>query len=321
MTEMERHKAIPILFNYIGEYESGGKFESNEFINYFENVLAHLKTVRDQNNLDIVKGVDDTLLAEFDRVPFTSPKGNTDVRYFTAHLLATAFPIIIPMAGQFQQAYRFCSKLRQNKADIDFLELELTAFLLDRGLLKKNPDLRFFFVTKISEIQNLNHDPNILEESSYQNVDRLESIPPSRLFLALRRRNIVSGSSRPAQLMQDKQSPEYRLSEFKVFSRMSESNPVYHDLLLQMGFMKTKIPFWGKFKQGLGAIFQFIMGVFRAPKYVWFALSKSRANTVFYMLTFVVIIILLFSFFKLMGAYSNKIMMDFRQNIEDARNL
>ncbi len=320
MTELERHKAIPILFNYIGEYECGRKFESGEFINYFENVIAHLKTVRDQNNLDIVKGVDDTLLSEFDRVPFTSPKGNTDVRYFASHLLATAFPIIIPMAAQFQQAYRFCSKLRQNKADIDFLELELAAYLLDRSLLRKNPDLRYFFLTKVSEIQNLNHDPNILEESSYQNVDKLESIPPSRLFLALRRRNMVPVSGHQAQLTQDKQSPEYKLSEFKVFSRLSESNPVYHDLLMKMGFLKTKIPFWGKVKQGFSGAFQFIMGVLKAPRYVWFVMSRSRANAAFYLVTFAVIIVLLFSFFKLMGAYNHKIMTEFRQNIEDARN-
>ena len=57
MEESDRHKAIQILFGYIDDYEGGSKFEGEEFINYFENVLAHLKLVRDQNSLDIIKGV------------------------------------------------------------------------------------------------------------------------------------------------------------------------------------------------------------------------------------------------------------------------
>jgi len=246
VAEFEQHKAIKILFDYITDYEAGGKFEASEFINYFENVMAHLKLVRDQNKLDIVKGVDDTLLGEFDKVPFTTPRGNTDIRYFVAHLLATAFPIIIPMAAQFQQAYRFCSKLRQHKADIDFLELELSPYLLDRNMLRRSPELRYFFLTKISEIQNLNHDPNILEEASYQNLDKLEAIPPSRLFLALRRRNLGTSSN---EVLQDRQSPEYKLSEYKFFSKMSSSNPIYHEILLEMGYLKTKIPFLGQVRQ------------------------------------------------------------------------
>jgi hypothetical protein len=318
VTEFERHKAIPILFNYIGDYESGRKFETSEFVNYFEGVMAHLKTVRDQNKLDIVKGVDDTLLAELDRVPFTSPKGNTDVRYFTAHLLATAIPIIIPMAAQFMQASRFCAKLRQHKADIDFLELEMAAFLLDRNLLRKNPDLRYFFLTKIAEIQNLNRDPNILEEPSYQTVDKLEAIPPSRLFLALRRRGLTAS---PGELLQDRHSAEYKLSEFKKFSRMAEANATYHDLLMEMGFLKIQIPFLGKVKQFFLSLLQFIFGVFRAPRYVWFVLTRSRGNAIFYLVVLAAAVILLFSVFKLLGAYNDKNLMKFDKKIKEARKL
>jgi hypothetical protein len=317
VAEFEQHKAIRILFNYITDYEAGGKFESSEFINYFENVMAHLKLVRDQNKLDIVKGVDDTLLVEFDKVPFSTPRGNTDIRYFVAHLLATAFPIIIPMAAQFQQAYRFCSKLRQNKADIDFLELELAPYLLDRAMLKKSPELRYFFLTKISEIQNLNRDPNILEEAAYQNLDKLDSIPPPRLFLALRRRNINISSE---EVLQDKQSPEYKLFEYKIFSRMASSNPLYNELLLEMGYLKTQIPFLGKVRQFFTAVFQFILGVFRAPRYVWFVLTRSRANYVFYLAAIMAAIILLFSVFHLVGLYNQKKLMDFQRKIEQTRN-
>lgn len=316
MSEFERHKAIPILFNYVAEYENGRKFEANEFINYFENVMAHLKLVRDQNKLDIVKGVDDTLLAEFDKVPFTTPRGNTDMRYFTAHLLATAFPIIIPMAAQFQQAYRFCIKLRQNKADIDFLELEYASYLLDRSLLRKSPEFRYFFLSKVAEIQNMNHDPNILEESSGQTLDKLESIPAPRLLLALRRRGLVLS---PGQVLQDRQSPEYKLSEFKIFSRMANSNPLHYDLLLGMGYLKTQIPFLGKVKQFSVSGLQSIMGIFRAPRYVWFALSRSRANVFFFMTAIVLAFVLLISVIKLMGAYDHKKLMEFDRRIKEAR--
>jgi hypothetical protein len=317
VAEFEQHKAIKILFDYITQYEEGGKFDSSEFINYFENVVAHLKLVRDQNKLDIVKDVDDTLLGEFDKVPFTTPRGNTDSRYFSAHILATAFPIIIPMAGQFQQAYRFCSKLRQNKADIDFLELELAPYLLDRNMLKRSPGLRYFFLTKISEMQNLNHDPNILEEASYQNLDRLESIPPPRLFLALRRRNLDLSSD---DVLGDRQSPEYKLSEYKIFSKMSDSNPIYHELLLEMGYLKTKIPFIGRVKQLFAAVLEFIGGMFRTPRYIWFVLTRSRANYLFYLASLVAAIILLIAVFRLMGAYNQKKLFDFQRKIEETRN-
>ncbi len=317
MAEFEQHKAIRILFNYITDYEAGGKFEASEFKNYFENVMAHLKLVRDQNKLDIVKGVDDTLLAEFDKVPFTTPRGNTDIRYFVAHLLATAFPIIIPMAAQFQQAYRFCLKLRQNKADIDFLELELAPYLLDRTMLKRSPELRYFFLTKISEMQNINHDPNILEEAPYQNLDRLGEIPPPRLFLALRRRNLGTSSE---ALLQDRQSPEYKLSEYKVFSRMSESNPLYHDLLLEMGFLKTKIPFLGQVKQFFSSMFQFLMGILRAPRYVWFVLTRSRSSYVFYIVALLATVLLFLSVLQLVETYNYKKLVDFKMKVQEARS-
>jgi hypothetical protein len=317
VAEFEQHKAIKILFDYITDYEAGGKFDSNEFRNYFENVMAHLKLVRDQNKLDIVKGVDDTLLGEFDKVPFTTPRGNTDIRYFSAHLLATAFPIIIPMAAQFQQAYRFSAKLRQNKADIDFLELELTPYLLDRTMLKRSPELRYFFLTKISEIQNLNHDPNILEEAAYQNLDRLESVPPPRLFLALRRRNLGFSAD---DVLEDRQSPEYKLSEYKIFSKMSDSNPIYHDILLEMGYLKTKIPFVGQVKQFFSAVFAFLGGILKAPRYVFFEFTKSRFNFVFYIASLIIAIVVLFGAIRLMGAYNQKKLINFQRKIEEARN-
>ena len=316
MATQDRHKAIPILFGYIADYESGRKFMVEEFINYFENVLAHLKLVRDQNNLDIVRGVDETLVSEFDRVPFTSPMGGTDIRYFSAHLLATAFPVLIPMSAQFQEAYRFCLKLRDKRADIDFMELELTSHLLDRNLLRKCGPLRYYFLNKIAEIQNLNHDPNILEEAAYQNLDRLATIPPSRLFLALQRRLLKKSS---AEMIQDRQSPEYKLSEYKVFSKMADANPIHNELLFKMGYLKTKIPFWGRLKQLLTTFFHLIMGMFKAPRYLWFAASKSRGNFVFFFIALIIAVFFMIGVFKLLGEYNKKKFFEFNKKIEAVR--
>ena len=164
MEDLERHKAINILFKYIDDYEGGKKFEAAEFINYFENVISYLKLVRDQNNLEIIKGVDDTLVAQYDKVPFTSPSGTTDIRYFTVHILSTFFPVLIPLAAQFQESYRFCLKLRQIRSDLDFMELELMPHLFDKNVLKRAEELRYYFLTKVSEMQNLNNDPVILDD-------------------------------------------------------------------------------------------------------------------------------------------------------------
>lgn len=316
MADFERHKAIPILFNYIGDYEAGRKFEANEFINYFENVMAHLKTVQDRNNLEIVKGADETLLSEIDKIPFTSPKGGTDIRYFSAHLLATAFPILIPMAAQYQNAYRYCFKLRQKKADIDFVELEFSSYLLDRNLLRRCDDLRYYFLSKIAEVQNLAHDPNILEEPQYQNLDRLETLPPSRLFLALRRRNLKTD---PLELMQNKQSPEHKLSEYRAFSKLAESNLVYRDILLKMEYLNPKMAFGGKLKQLIMSILQFVMGLFRAPRYIWFVLNKSRGNLVFFLACFLAAIIMVAAVFKLMGQYRHKLFNELNRGIEEVK--
>lgn len=316
MADYDRHKGIPILFNYIADYEAGRKFETNEFINYFENVMAHLRTVQDRNNLEIVKNADEMLLAEIDKVPFTSPKGGTDIRYFSAHILATAFPILIPMAAQYQNAYRYCFKLRQNKADIDFLELELSSYLLDRDLLKRGDDLRYYFLSKIAEIQNFAHDPNVLEEPQYQNLDKLETLPPSRLFLALRRRNLKTDIS---VLLQNKQSPEHKLSEYRVFSKLTESNLVYRDILLKMGYLNPKVGFGGKLKQWILTILHFVGGLFRAPRYIWFVLNKGRGNLAFFLACFLVAIIIVVGFFKLMGQYRHKLYNELNRGIEDVR--
>ncbi|MCD6162278.1 MAG: hypothetical protein J7K40_07680 [candidate division Zixibacteria bacterium] len=316
MAEYERHKAINILFNYVKEYETGRKFDVDEFINYFENVLSHLKLVRDQNNLDIIKGVDDSLLFEFDKVAFNSPQGGTDLRYITSHLLATMFPILIPMAAQYQEAYRFCLKLRKKRSDIDYLELELAVHLLDRSLLKRCEELRFYFLTKIAELQNLNNDPNVLEDPAYQILDKLETIQHSQLFLALRRRHLNKGSN---QLMQDKQSPEYKLSEYKVFAKMADSNPIYRDILFEMKYLKTKIPFWGRFKQLFFAIFRFVMGIFRAPRYVLFVITKSRGNFVYFVFAFLALIVFLVAVFQVMGKYQDKKFVEFKKRIEEVK--
>ena len=65
MENLDRHKTIRILFGYIDDYEGGGKFVAEEFVNYFENVLSHLKLIRDQNSLEIIKAVDDALVSQF----------------------------------------------------------------------------------------------------------------------------------------------------------------------------------------------------------------------------------------------------------------
>lgn len=316
MNELDRHKAIPILFGYIDDYEGGRKFVAGEFINYFENVVAHLKLVRDQNNLEIVKGVDDTLLSQFDSVPFTTPSGNTDIRYFSAHILATIFPVLIPIAAQFQEGYRFSLKLRQNRADLDFMESELTPYLFDKNILKRASDLRHYFLTKVAEMQNLNNDPILLDDSYYQNLDRLEEIPPSKLMLSLQRRQLKSDSR---TLLQDKSSPEYKLSEYGVFSKMASSNLIYHDILFRMGYITPELPITDRLRQISSNAIQFIIGIVKVPRYIMFIFDKSRNNYIYFAIQVILIVILLISIFRWMGTYNDKKLQSFEQKIESLK--
>lgn len=316
MGELDRHKAIPILFGYIDDYESGDKFEAEEFINYFENVLAHLKLVRDQNNLDIIKGVDDTLVSQFDRVPFTTPFGGTDIRYFASHILATFFPVLIPMAAQFQEAYRFCLKLRQKRSDLDFMESELVTHLFDKNILKRAGDLRYYFLTKVSEMQNLNNDPILLEESRYQNLDKLREIPSSTLLLSLRRRQLQLDHK---ELLQDKNSPEYRLMEYGNFSRMAESNPIHQEILYKMGYLKAKLPVGDRLWRILMNIAQFLAGIIKVPRYIFFIFSRSRSNYIYFTLTIILLILILVNIFQWLGDYNKKKLNNFEQQIESLK--
>ena len=316
MAELDRHKAIPILFGYIEDYESGGKFESEEFINYFENVLAHLKLVRDQNNLDIIKGVDDTLVTQFDKVPFTTPFGGTDIRYFTAHILATFFPVLIPMSAQFQEAYRFCLKLRQKRSDLDFMESELTSHLFDKNILKRSGDLRYYFLTKISEMQNLNNDPVLLEDLRYQNLDNLREIPYPTLLLSLMRRKLQLDSR---ALLQDENSAEYKLSEYGVFAKMAETNLICQDMLFKMGYLKAKLPIGDRLKRILHTVIQFIAGIVKVPRYILFVFSKSRINYVYFTLTIIVLIVILVNIFQWLGTYNKRKLTHFEQQIESLK--
>jgi len=316
MEDLDRHKAIPILFGYIDEYERGGKFEADEFINYFENVLSHLKLVRDQNNLEIVKGVDDTLISQFDKIPFTTPGGGTDIRYFSAHILATFFPVLIPMSAQFQEAYKFCLRLRQIKTDLDFMESELTPYLFDKSLLKRSPDLRYYFLTKVAEMHNLNHDPILLDEPVYQNLDKLREIPPTRLLLSLKRRHLKTDSK---ILLQDKFSPEYKLLEFGTFFKMAESNLIYQNILYKMGYLKAKRPFADRLKQVLSNGLQFITGIIKVPRYILFIFNRSRFNYIYITVTFILLLIIMISIFQWIGHYNAKKLSNFEQKIESLK--
>jgi len=313
MEELERHKAIHILFRYIDDYEGGRKFEANEFINYFENVLSHLKLVRDQNNLDIIKGVDDTLVSQYDKVPFTSPSGTTDIRYFTVHILATFFPVLIPMAAQFQESYRFCLKVRRIRSDLDFMELELVPHLFDKNILRRSEELRYYFLTKVAEMQNLNNDPIVLDDPRFQNLDRLQEIQPSRLLLALRRRQLKAD---PKILLQDKGTPEYRLLEYGVFLKMADANPIYQDFIYKMGYLKAGLPFTDRLKQALVNVGQFITGVAKVPRYSVFIFNKSRGNFIFFAVTVILILVIMISIFSWMSRYNDKKVKNFEQRIE-----
>jgi len=316
MEDLDRHKAIPILFGYIDNYEGGGKFVADEFINYFENVLSHLKLIRDQNNLEIIKAVDDTLVSQYDKVPFTSPSGGTDIRYFTAHILATFFPVLIPIAGQFQESYRFCLKLRQTRTDIDFMESELSFHLFDKNVLKQSEDLRYYFLTKIAEMQNLNNDPILLDDPQYNNLDKLKEISAPRLFLSLARRLLKTDSK---VLLQDKFSPEYKLLEYGVFTKMAASDLIYQDLLYKMGYHKASLPIADRIKQILVDIVKYITGIAKVPRYISFILGKSRGNYIYFALTLIVIIIILVSFFQWMGSYNEKKLQHFEKKIESLK--
>lgn len=316
MGELDRHKAIPILFGYIDDYEGGGKFEAEEFINYFENVLAHMKLVRDQNNLEIIRGVDDTLLTQFDKVPFTTPFGGTDIRYFTCHILATFFPVLIPMSAQFQEAYRFCLKLRGKRSDLDFMESELTPNLFIKDILKRCGELRYYFLSKISEMQNLNNDPMILDDPYYQSLDKLREIPPSKLLLSLRRRQLKSDYK---EMLQDKTSPEYKLLEYNVFSRLADSSLIYQAILHEMGYLKAELPIADRLKRVLVNLIQFITGIVKVPRYMFFIFSKSRGNYIYFMLAVLIIVIILVSIFQWLGNYNEKKLKSFETQIESLR--
>jgi len=313
MEELDRHKAIPILFGYIEDYEGGGKFVADEYINYFENVLSHLKLIRDQNNLEIIKAVDDALVSQFDKIPFTSPSGGTDIRYFTAHILATFYPVLIPMAAQFQESYRFCLKLRQTRTDLDFMESELSFYLFDKNLLKQSEELRYYFLTKIAEMQNLNNDPILLNDSQYSNLDRLKEISAPKLFLSLARRQLKTDFK---SILQDKSSAEYKLLEYGVFSKMAASSLIHHNILYRMGYHKASLPIADRLKQILLNILRYITGIIKVPRYIPFTLNKSRGNLIYFALTIIVIIIIMVSFFQWMGKYNEKKMNHFENSIE-----
>lgn len=313
MDDLERHKAIPILFGYIDDYEAGRKFVAEEFINYFENVLAHLKLVRDQNNPGIIKGVDDTLVSQFDKVPFTSPSGDTDIRYFSAHILATIFPVLIPMAAQYQEGYRFCLKLRQTRADLDFMESELAPYLFDKNIFRRCGDLRYYFLSKVAEMQNLNNDPMVLDDPSYQSLDSLAGIPPSKLLLSLQRRQLKMD---PKILVQDKSSPEFKLSEYGIFSKMANSDPIYHDILYRMGYIKAELPIGDRLRRIFSNVIQYIVGIVKVPRYITFIFSGSRGNYIYFGVTVILIMLILFSIFRWMGNYNQKKLRNFEQDIE-----
>jgi len=316
MNDLDRHKAIPILFGYIEEYEKGGKFETDEFVNYFENVLSHLKLVRDQNNLDIIRGVDDTLVTQYDKVPFTSPSGITDIRYFTAHILATFFPVLIPMAAQFQEAYRFCLKLRKTRSDLDFMESELTPRLFDKNVFKRSGDLRFYFLSKVAEMQNLNRDPVIIDEPLYQNLDKLRELPPSKLLLSLKRRQLKTDFN---ILLQDKNSPEYKLMEYNVFAKIADSNVIFQDILYKSGYLKAELPLGDRLKRLASNVIQFATGIVKVPRYALFIFSKSRGNYVFFIITIALLIILLVNSFGWLGDYNDKKLQSFERKIESLK--
>jgi hypothetical protein len=316
MEELDRHKAIPILFGYIADYESGGKFETEQFVNYFENVLSHMKLVRDQDNLDIIKSVDDTLLTQFDKVPFTTPFGGTDIRYFTCHILATFFPVLIPMSAQFQESYRFCLKLRGRRSDLDFMESELIPNLFVKDILKRSNELRYYFLSKVSEMQNANNDPVILNNPIYQNLDKLREIAPSKLLLSLRRRQLKTEYK---ELLQDKTSPEYRLMEYNVFSKLADSNLIYHGILHKMGYLKAELPIADRLKRILGDLIRFISGAVKVPRYMIYVFNKSRGNYIYFTLTLLIIVIILVSIFQWLGSYNDKKLNTFEKKIESLR--
>jgi hypothetical protein len=316
MGDLDRHKAIPILFGYIDDYESGGKFETEEFINYFENVLAHMKLVRDQNSLDIIKGVDDTLVTQFDRVPFTTPFGGTDIRYFSCHILATFFPVLIPMSAQFQEAYRFCLKLRGKRSDLDFMESELTPSLFTKEILKRCSEMRYYFLSKVAEMQNLNNDPVLLDAPEYHNLDKLRDISPSKLLLSLRRRQLKSEYK---EILQDKTSPEYKLLEYNVLSNLADSNLIYQDILHKMGYLRPELSIADRLKRISVNLIHSITGIIKVPRYTLYVFKKSRGNYIYFTLAILIIVIILVSIFQWLGNYNVRKLNNFEKKIESLR--
>lgn len=313
MVETDRHRVIHVLFGYIETYERGEDFAVEDFISYFENVLSHLRLVRDQNNLEIIKAVDNTLILHYDKVPFTTPRGGTDIRYFTAHILATLFTILLPMSSQFHHAYRFCQKLRQKRSDLDFIELELVPHLFDKNILKNVDDLRYYFLAKVAEMQNLYNHPMLLDDPGYQDFDKLLEIPTPMLFLYLVRRQMMMDSK---NLLQDKNSPEYKLLEYGAISRLADSFQICKDILYKMGYLEAELSLTDRLKQIISNTFKFVAGTIKVPRYASYIFKKSGGNYICFTVTVVVIIVILFSIFQWLDNYNEKKLKNFEQRIE-----
>lgn len=196
------------------------------------------------------------------------------------------------------------------------MESELTPYLFDKNLFKRASDLRYYFLTKVAEMDNLNHDPILLDEPAYQNLDKLREIQPARLLLSLKRRQLKSDAK---ILLQDKYSPEYKLMEFGAFSKLAESNLIYQEMLFKMGYLKAKMPFARRFKEVMSNTVRFVSGIIKVPRYILFIFTKSRYNYIYFTVTFILLLIILVSVFQWLGHYNEKKLRNFEQKIESLK--
>ena len=156
----------------------------------------------------------------------------------------------------------------------------------------------------------------MLEDSRYQNLDNLREIPYSTLLLSLKRRQLQLDSR---ALLQDENSPEYKLLEYGVFAKMAESNLIYQDILFKMGYLKAKLPIGDRLKRILLNITQFIAGIFKVPRYIFFIFSKSRSNYIYFAVTVILLILILVNIFQWLGTYNKKKLANCEQQIESLK--
>jgi hypothetical protein len=100
---------------------------------------------------------------------------------------------------------------------------------------------------------------------------------------------------------------------------MAASNLIYQGILHEMGYLKAEMPIADRLKRILANLIQFITGIVKVPRYMFFIFSKSRGNYIYFTLALLIIAIILVSIFQWLGNYNEKKLKSFESQIESLR--